>query len=144
MGRGYGEDFDRMSRIPGMRDFQVTYSKTYRWNLMDSTEDDYMYYYHQNNNYNNNHSQPTMSNRGMQRFPPPPLPLPPPPPPRRTMGPQPEYGPPGMILAPSRIGYDNYSWPPPPPTNYYYGPYGGGGGRGGYYDYQHPDDCRVM
>lgn len=42
----YAEELDRMSQIPGMRNVEVTTSRTFRWNLRDPVDGrNYEYYY---------------------------------------------------------------------------------------------------
>ncbi|KAL3522819.1 hypothetical protein ACH5RR_015653 [Cinchona calisaya] len=42
----YLNGLDEMSRIPGLRDFEVSNSRTYRWNFRDSSMNDNYYYHH--------------------------------------------------------------------------------------------------
>ncbi|KAI5671044.1 hypothetical protein M9H77_11408 [Catharanthus roseus] len=78
MGGGYTEELDHMSRIPGMINFQVTYTNTYRWNLMDPIDNCY-----------GHQIAPSRGRHYWVPVLPPPLPLLR----RRPLGPLPEYGP---------------------------------------------------
>ncbi|KAI5662812.1 hypothetical protein M9H77_22135 [Catharanthus roseus] len=80
----YAEELDRMSRIPGMRNVEVTTSRTFRWNLRDPVD---------GRNYE--HMPRALPTR----------------PPQQLLGPPPEYqyGPSGSLAAQSHPHY-NYGY----------------------------------